>query len=230
MTAEAKHEHFLIRASGLSGRAADVYVQQVLVMVRALDVFKTTFALATQVRAGTGWTVIEPYDGSIGPCNGRGGPVGAGWSSPAVAASSNVVAWMGYSPGSLRQTGCHQTATEAGKTAMQLFVHELVHAVRAVTGNWMKGATIAEEEVIAILVTNIFASENSIDKMRKQHADWSRVVEGAAVHNQNYYRDNLAIVEKLNRQNQSLARNLARIDVPFNPVRLYYQRTQPGVW
>jgi hypothetical protein len=109
-------------------------------------------------------------------------------------------------------------------------VHELVHAVRAVTGNWMKHATIDEEEVIAILVTNIFASENSIDKMRKQHADWSRVVEGAAVHNQNYYRDNLAIVEKLNRQNQSLARNLARIDVPFNPVRLYYQRTQPGVW
>lgn len=221
MAREVKHEHFLIRAEGLSGRPADAYVAQVQGMVRALDRFKSAFVLTTACRAHTVWTLIRPYDGAHGQCNAWGGGNKSG-------GGSAIGAQVDFTPGTFQQSAC-ATNGNAGNTPMEILVHELVHAVRTLTGNFGKNASLAEEEEFAILFTNIFASEINLTKMREKHANFWAVPESAAIYNERYYRDNFGTVEKFNLQNPTLARSLARIDVPFNPLRLLYQRKNLAV-
>jgi hypothetical protein len=220
MTVEFKYEHFLVCAIGLEGAEAKRYVAQVVGMLRALDSFRTGRALQTFFRAAPQWTMVQPYDGRRGPCNALGGGKNDGGSI-----GSNV--W--FTPLTFAKAPCASSGG-GGNTPMEILMHELVHAVRGITGNWLKGSvTIGDEELIAVMITNILSSELN-RPLRSAYGGFPTVAGSIGDYQKSYYQSRLPLIETVHKQNPSLARVLARLDVPFNPIRMYYQRTQPGVW
>lgn len=216
MTIEYKYEHFLVRAIGLEGAEAKRYVAQVVGMLRALDSLRTGRAVQTFIRAASQWTRVQPYDGRGGPCNAWGGGNNDGGS-------------IFFTPLTFAKAPCASSGA-AGNTPMEILMHELVHVVRVISGNWLKeSVTKNDEELIAVMITNILSSELN-RCLRGGYGSFPCVNSPIGEYQTSYYKAYLPLIETVHKQNQSLARVLARIDVPFNPIRMYYQRTQPGVW
>lgn len=211
MTREIRYEHFLIRAEGLTGRPADTYVAQVQGMVRALDRFKSSFVLTTACRFYRLWTLIKPYKGERGPCNALGGGT-----------EGTIGATISFTPSTFQQAPCTPPGT-AGNSPLEALVHELVHAVRGLSKTYRQNANSYEEEEFAMMVANIFSSEIN-RKLRGAYHGSPEVQEPVGIYLARYYRDYFGMIEKFDSQNQAIARGLARVDVPFNPLRLYYQR------
>jgi hypothetical protein len=134
-------------------------------------------------------------------------------------------------------------AAAAGATAcrpdhgpLDLFLHELIHALRALRGQLECVPTRVpgygnEEEFFAILVTNIFMSECGKTVLRGDHTR-TGVLSGPLVTSEGFLgkgvtpsleqHQNRWLVNKLVCEDYDLCRNVADVTTaPFNPIREY---------
>lgn len=101
----------------------------------------------------------------------------AGVKEIGTGAGSNAAVW--FTPGEFSSTGCFKSSS--GALPDEVFVHELVHAVRMTQGAYNPVPTTGrnasyhnDEEFLAIVVTNVYISaKNPSRKLVANHFDYS---------------------------------------------------------
>jgi hypothetical protein len=127
---------------------------------------------------------------------------------------------VSFSPGTWSaHTSCAALGS-AGNTALEVLVHELVHALRFAGKTLQRRATAAQEEEIAILVTNIFSSETN-RPLRWRHSGFAKLPSNDPV---SFYANNLPLIRMFCTEHPVVSLDLARIWTSFNPLREYYDR------
>ena len=111
-----------------------------------------------------------------------------------------------------------------------MFMHELVHALRYMGGKVGK-LTDAKEELIAILVTNIFSSETN-RKLRLRHDDYTELTDPVNRTSSGYFQNNRALIETFSKQNENVSRWLGTVQTAFNPLAEYWAQVpaSAGGW
>jgi hypothetical protein len=203
-------DKFTVRSDGLDDRDGQRYVAQMVGMLRSFEqVAGSSRAILLAFRFYNRPVLIVPYDGNAGHCNAT-----ADWQTGMFSAK----VW--FTPLTFNTSPCsHYGNTGAGATPAEILVHELVHALRGVARK-LNDLSSDDEERIAILVTNIFASE--INKpMRERHADFRKVPDAAAVHSANILASSRALIQAFDKQQPNVTRMLGNVNAPFNPIRQY---------
>ncbi|HJQ61192.1 MAG TPA: hypothetical protein VJ890_30080, partial [Vineibacter sp.] len=199
---------------------------------------KTGAAIFALIRAH-GWVVVRPYN--QGDFNAR-------------ARVNPELEWLKGQPGLVAEiefsssTFAHviwvkgvplpnpRAIVFPGFEADEVLLHELVHAARALSGDFdaaaMKGAMApydTEEEFVAIMVANIYISEKGKPAvfLRRSH---STEATGLAEKDTDpeiflYKDDNYRLVKKFCDQHPRVSRMVADVPAKFNPVRAYYDTT-----
>ncbi|MCP5458373.1 MAG: hypothetical protein H6971_01930 [Gammaproteobacteria bacterium] len=208
MTAQFKQ--FTVRADGLSGNKAHQFEAQVMGMLHSLETTDTGRALLAEFQAVGREVLLFPYKGSMGDCN--------AFATTDWGLYRNKVS---YTPKTWFTTqACYKNGA-AGNSAHEVLFHELVHAVRFAGGKLGKKFTGAQEEEVAILVTNIYSSETH-RPLRRRHSDFSELRNATSV---SFYTQNWALVDRFCKEQPKFSRALADVSYsPFNPLREYYER------
>lgn len=213
-----------VRADGLDDTKAKQYVAQVLGMLRGLDSTQTGHAVLNGIRWYKKELLIYPYDGSLGACNGA---AYADWGM-----FRTKVTFTPYLQG-----GAHKTCLSDGKGAylaglspLELLLHELTHAVRLNAGTFRKGVSQAEEEELAMLVTNIFSSETNQTLRTAYDNSTSPISHDHSGYAAKFYASRRILIEIFYKQHHDFTRWLARVKAPFNPMRLYFEEVRPPGW
>lgn len=203
-----------IRADGLSGRSAAIYEATVTGMVRSYERWQAGKALARALAFYNQPVLIFPYDGNAGPCNATASSGHIGLQPNEVSFSPQM--WNGTS-------SCYPAPTFAGGDPHEVLFHELVHAARGAAGIQQTGPY---EEAVAIVSANIFSSERN------------RTVRNPADHDSmlsfkkdpiGFMRRNTPFLSRFYHEMPEFFRWIAEVDVPYNPVRLYYLHVLRGV-
>jgi len=200
---------FTVRADGLSGKKAFQFEASVLGTLHALDSIPTGRVLMDGFRKVGKEVLIFPYDGSQGKCNAY---AYGDWGMFRNKVSYSPEGWFATSP-------CFKSGP-AGAAAIEILFHELVHALRFAAKTMNKHVTDEQEEEIAILVTNLFASQTH-RPLRWNHSGFAKLPNNDPV---TFYGRNLKLIDIFCRQHPALTMGLARLDVEFNPLREYYDR------
>jgi len=122
--------------------------------------------------------------------------------------------WFGASPCS--------TGQGAGNSPHEVLYHELVHAVRSVAGILAKSTTLDEEERIAVMVTNIFASETH-RPLRKDHDSFAVNSDPVTSTSAGFLHANHRLIHRFVKDHGRVSALLSKVNSPFNPVREYYK-------
>ena len=200
---------FTIRPDGLSGNKASQYEASMLGMLHALDSIRSGHALLQGFRAIKREVLVFPYSGRLGHCNAY---ATSDWGMYRNKVSFSPGTWSAH-------TSCAALGP-AGNTALEVLVHELVHALRFAGKTLQRRATAAQEEEIAILVTNIFSSETN-RPLRWRHSGFTKLPSNDPVA---FYANNLPLIKMFCTEHPTVSLDLARIWTPFNPLREYYDR------
>jgi hypothetical protein len=175
------------------------------------------------------WVVVSQYAGSA--CNAT-----AGVRTGLAADGRPYGAQLGYSPHVYeRGTTCHGTApNNNGNLPDEVFFHELVHALRIVSGNLAINPTLGglkdydlNEEFHAILVTNIYISDptNRIKTgLLRDHKAGARPLEPELAGSFEFFESSLTtygLVREFCTDHPGLSGDLAKIPAPFNPIAAY---------
>lgn len=210
-----------IRADGLESREAFQYGAQLLGMLTGLDAIRTGHAVLDAFRFYGKPVLVYPYDGRMGACNALAqGDWGMFW------AKVSFTPWLHG-----RDLQCVMGKSghyEAGDSPHESLVHELTHAIRAVAGTLSKLPADDEEE-IAMLVANIFASETH-RPLRARYEDNSAGSDDSQAYSHQYLEDNYDIIEVFHDQHKEFARWLGRVNTAFNPIREYMEKKRPPGW
>jgi hypothetical protein len=198
---------FTVRADGLSGRKAEQYEWTVLSMLRSFEAFATGRALMKGFRFYREDVLVYPYDGAVGRCNAR-----------AVSTWGLFGTKVSISPQMFNGASSCFPQGSAGTSPHGVFFHELVHALRSVAGVWGNWPPLAEEAA-AIMIADIFASETNSD-LRDPLAPKS--VKPVNVDPHAFVRVHMDLMMRFYQELPVFSRWIAEVDVPFNPVRIYY--------
>lgn len=199
---------FTIRPDGLSGNDASRYEASMLGMFHGLESIRSGHALLQGFRAISREVLVFPYSGRLGQCNAY---ATSDWGMYRNKVSFSPGTWFAH-------TSC--SAGAAGNTAVEILFHELVHALRWAGKTLQRRATAAQEEEIAILVTNIFSSETN-RPLRWRHLNFSKLPSNDPVA---FYANNLPLIRMFCTEHPIVSLDLGRIWTPFNPLREYYDR------
>ena len=161
---DLRHYFFTINPVGLTGGAANRYVNQVHEHLRWI--YRTTSGriLLNCIRRPSFPVEIRPH--AAVECNATGG---SEWTSPAKTA---LRGFASYTPGHFGHSGiCSTTdgSNRSGRLFDEILFHELVHVFRTATGKWDATRKLGwgmsqyddNEEFIATLCTNIYVSDRS---------------------------------------------------------------------
>ena len=210
---------FTVRGDGLDDRAAQQYEFSVLGMLHSFDAIKTTRALMNGFRANGRDVLVVPYDFSRGECN-------------AVARHE----WglfpnkVYYSPNIFYPDGDCIDTGDAGNSAHEVLCHELVHALRRGAGTIHKHTKKGEEETLAIMITNIFASETNKPGLRKNHDGHDRQKDPKLNTSDGYLAAHRKLVDLFVREHIAVATELSCVDTHFNPIRAYFHGHCAPAW
>jgi hypothetical protein len=97
----------------------------------------------------------------------------------------------------------------------------MVHALRYVAGTNRKHTNKAQEERIAITVTNIFSSEIH-RPLRKKHDGHEPLKDPVMLTSAGYLRAYWKLIALFAQQHPNISSWLACVETPFNPLREYY--------
>ena len=210
---------FTVRGDDLGDRAAQQYEFSVLGVLHSFDAIKTTRALMDGFRAAGRDVLVVPYDFKDGDCNASARSEWGLYPNK-VYYSPNIY----YPEGDCIDTG------DAGNSAHEVLCHELVHAFRRGAGTIHKHTKKGEEETLAIMVTNIFASETNKKALRKSHDGHDPQKDPALNTSEGYLAANRKLVELFVREHVALATNLSCVDTHFNPIRAYFHGHCAPAW
>jgi hypothetical protein len=200
-------DKFTIRADGLSDRKAQQYEATLAGMLRSYEQFQAGRALMKGFRFYAREVLVYPYDGEVGKCNAR---AYSDWGMFRTKVSISPHMFNGAS-------SCFPQGS-AGATPHEIFFHELVHALRSAAGKWGNWPGPAEEAA-AIMIANIFSSEMNRD-LRDPLAP--RSVKAVKVDPGAFVRVNMELMMRFYQELPVFSRWIAEVNVPFNPVRIYY--------
>ena len=191
------------------------YESSVIGMLHSFDAVQTSRALMDGFRVLRRDVLIVPYDGRRGVCN-------------AVSDSDwgvfpNKVYYspeLYYPPPDSDCIGDHDA-----NSAHELLCHELVHALRRSAGTNHKHTTKAQEETLAIMITNIFASETNRPSLRKDHKDFSAQKDPVLNTSEGYLSANRDLVALFVREHRVVSEIISCVETHFNPIRAYFDDT-----
>ena len=145
-----------------------------------------------------------------------------------------------YTPGAFNPGGtCHNFYKSDKRSnympnRQEVLVHELVHAIRTMSRTINPDSVKVHktnlqgfdsiEEFIAILVQNMFQSIDK-GKLRADHQGF-RELDPNLANSFEFFKistRSFAAVEAFVKQNKYFTANLAKLDVPFNPVRAFFK-------
>lgn len=200
---------FTIRADGLNRSKGRQFEASVLGMMHAMNNTKSGRALMNGFRAVRREVLVFPYDGSMGQCN--------AYATSDWGMYRNKVA---FSPQGWSAHSACAAQGPAGNTPMEVLFHELVHALRFAAKTLQKRATAAQEEEIAILVTNIFSSEMN-RPLRWRHSGFNKLPNSDPVA---FYGNHFPLIKMFVKEHPTVSEELSDIWTKFNPVREFYDR------
>lgn len=178
--------NIVIEGTGLPATRAEDYVTNTRQVLQRIFGVETGKVLLNAMKKSGYWTYIKPYDGRLGPCNARfaSGKTGEHkWSD------------VFFTPNSTSASPCaaalNNEKFNRGKLDHELLHHELVHSLRHLAAHYHTGGPVlgndgmllygakdthiasANEELYAILITNIFVTDPS-NKLEKSglRANW----------------------------------------------------------
>jgi hypothetical protein len=178
------------------------------------------------------WVLIAPYSAKFHSeyrvCN------ALAWDDlwPVTIGTTEVMATrVNFSPETFMKSPCH---AGPGSTTFEVLVHELVHAQRHVSrvarNVPLDGAMAGyenEEEFFAVVFANTWASSHArgpvdVDGLRSDHGTGRlpAAQQDSEVFLSN--RDHYRLVKKYCEQQPELTRQVAEVDLKFNPFRTYY--------
>jgi hypothetical protein len=105
-----------------------------------------------------------------------------------------------------------------------------VHALRRGAKTWKKHTKKGDEERIAIMITNIFASETNKPALRKNHKNNDPQKDPALITSDGYLSAHRTMVDLFVRQHIAVATDLSCIDTHFNPIRAYFHGRCAPAW
>jgi hypothetical protein len=214
-----QYRPFTVRGDGLNDNAARHYEFSVLGMLHSFDAMLTTRALMKGFRATGRDILVVPYDFSRGECN-----------------ASSRSEWglfpnkVYYSPDIYYPGGDCIDSGDAGNSAHEVLCHELVHALRRGAKTWKEHTKKGDEERLAIMITNIFASETNKPALRKNHKGHNPEKDPALTTSDGYLSAHRAMVDLFVRQHIAVATDLSCIDTHFNPIRAYFHGRCAPAW
>jgi hypothetical protein len=200
-------DNFTVRPDGLSGGKAAQYEATIVGMLRSFEAFAAGRALIKGFRFYRREVLVYPYDGTQGRCNAHASST---WGLYRTKVSISPQMFNGAS-------GCFPQGS-AGATPHEVLFHELVHALRMVAGVWGNWPALAEEAA-AIMIADVFSSEMNRD-LRDPLAPKS--VKAVRVDPHAFVRVNMELLMRFYQELPVFSRWIAEVDVPFNPMRIYY--------
>jgi hypothetical protein len=209
--AARQYRPFTVRGDGLNDPGH--YESSVLGMLRSFDAIQTTRALMNGFRALGRDVLVVPYDFSVGSCNAVSRSEW-GLFPNKVYYSPNL-----YYPGP--DCECIDPG-DAGNSAHEVLCHELVHALRRAAGTIHRYTKKGEEETLAIMVTNIFASETNKPALRKNHHNHAPQKDPVLNTSEGYLAANRNLVALFAREHGAVASALSYVNARFNPIRAYF--------
>jgi len=180
----------------------------------------------------SGSVPIQPYTGT--DCNATIGHktlTTTGWSQPVVSYSPDVYTLHGACYSSLLKA-----ETNRGLYPDELLFHELVHALRGASAQYMSLIPLSgglkrydsREEFIAVLVTNIYVSDPSNGSktgLRRDHIQYTpleKELSGSFAFFKSA-RNAYAQVSQFCNENRGFTKAVSAVKAPFNPIAAYYQ-------
>ena len=206
------YDQFTIRADGLDGKKAFQYEATVLGMLRSPEQMQVGRAIMQACRFYRREVLIYPYDGGLGHCNAY---VYDDWGLYRTKLSFTPADFVGVS-------ACYPRHA-AGTTPHEVLFHELVHAMRESAGKRLKFQGHAGEERVAVMVSNIFASEVN-RPLREAGGGFGQI----SISSADFFAANGDMIRVFYHQHPEFCRWVADCAVPFNPLRTYY-KTLTGV-
>jgi hypothetical protein len=170
-------------------------------------------ARATDLAAATlrGTTALGPQ-GQL-PAPGQPRVVGTGTGSDTI---------LNYNPQTFSVGAA--CATGPGATADEILLHEMVHGVRQMAGRSVRESVTGNpgmdnyEEFVAILVSNIYRSEQGGTQLRADHAGFAALT-GPTTNPQTFYNSHGRFVGYISTEQPRLVQNLRQVrPVAFNPL------------
>jgi len=210
---------FTVRGDGLNDREGLHYEYSVLGMLHSFDAIQTSRALMNGFRASRRDVLVVPYDFTRGDCN-------ASARSEWGLFPNKVY----YSPGIYYPGGDCIDTGDAGNSAHEVLCHELVHAFRRGAGTIHKRTKKGEEETLAIMITNIFASETNKAALRKHHDGHDPQKDPALNTSDGYLSAHRNLVDLFVREHIAVATALSCVDTHFNPIRAYFHGHCAPAW
>ena len=208
-----QYDRITIRADGLDGRKASQYEATVLGILRSYEQMQTGRSILQAFSFLRREVLINPYDGSGGPCNAVGG-VGD-WGMFRTKVKFTPSDFFATSP----CISAEVVKGGAGWFPQEVLYHELVHAMRHAAGtlDYDTVKSRNNEEALAIMVTNIYSSE--INRLlRKDHRSKNALFTSS----EHFFTHNGDMIRVLYHQHPDFCRWIAEAVVPFNPLRSYY--------
>lgn len=137
-----------------------------------------------------------------------------------------------FSPATFNTKGgiCSETYKDGiGMEEDEALLHELLHAFRIIRGTFNQVALYKQdkmygnsEELFAILITNMYMSENGKTVLRKDHTGFSALPQKwSTTETFMQDRDFFYWVERFWSEERQLAGMLSNLPAPFNPFRFY---------
>ena len=120
------------------------------------------------------------------------------------------------------KTGCN-TPGMAGMSPREVLFHELVHALRDVSGKWRRQNLVGQidgftrnEEFIAVMLSNIFSSELG-NPLRVSNTTTVAVAPGA----EDPARSEVGrkLIQVVKKDHPEMCRRIAQSRAPYNPIR-----------
>ncbi len=206
-----------IKPIGLTGPAALTYTRKVTDHLGMIYRTKVGKIHLDCIRYHGLPVVISPY--TAGGCNS-----GGGWTTVAGTRQG----YANYSPDTFGPHGaCTPALGTSGRLGQEILFHELIHAFRGVSGKWNQQPNMTRygdsEEFLAVLLTNIFISDQSNktkSSLRADHADF-KALPGDLSAPFIFFESStlvLPLVKQFVADNHGLAIMLANSHVPFNPI------------
>jgi len=231
----APQHNIVIEGRDLSGAAKERYETTMNGMVQGLGATRIGKILLHFIKnSGTqrDWVLIAPYSTKFHArhtaCN------ALAWDDlwPVMIGTTEVMATrVNFSPETYAKAPCHSGPSA---TPFEVLVHELVHAQRHISRiarhKELKGSMDGygnEEEFFAVVFTNVWSSAHArtsvgADGLLANHgsARMPAAQEDSEVFMAN--RDHYFLVKKYCEQQSELTRQVALVDVKFNPFHTYY--------
>ncbi len=203
---------FTVRGDGLDDRAALHYELALLGMLHSFDAIRTSRALMEGFRALGRDILIVPYDSAHGECN--------AYNRHEWGLFPNKVYYsfdLFYPDGDCVSTG------DAGDSPHEMLLHELVHALRRSAGTIHKHTKKGEEETLAIMITNIFASETNKKSLRKNHHGYDPQKNAVLNTSEGWLSHHRKLTDLFVREHIGVATDLSCVNTHFNPIRAYFR-------